>query len=380
MSEDCSLASMEEAWLEQGNSNNTDKMCASNNNNNNNDNDGPAPISSVTENENFRPFVLTPIHEVPTRSRLHTAETDLIQNFKKTMNSAMAAAVVAPTASTASRRNDFPSSFRDDDFPRDEASSVVSSLSKDDSLLARPPIMSSSDHVGATSSPPTEVSIPCDTPTFMETTPEWLSLRETCSSSSSADVTRPNLVRDVSAPARLMAHNSFQRTTSSRGRVHVRTVLQSPKILRPTHGRNHSCPRMDFSIATYDSSGCSLDALFADDGTKSNRSMSPDSMKLVGNRKRRTPKSSTIASTGHGSSTTVPTVASSSSMTAGSKQSEDDHSMSAARSSMRKRNVVKEELKYVMNLVSAPIMKLPLLKKVDSGSSVDLTRAHGCLT
>jgi hypothetical protein len=67
-------------------------------------------------------------------------------------------------------------------------------------------------------------------------------------------------------------------------------------------------------------------------------------------------------------------------MTAGSKQSEDDHSMSAARSSMRKRNVVKEELKYVMNLVSAPIMKLPLLKKVDSGSSVDLTRAHGCLT
>jgi hypothetical protein len=136
---------------------------------------------------------------------------------------------------------------------------------------------------------------------------------------------------------------------------------------------------MDFSIATHDSSGCSLDALFADDGTKSNRSMSPDSMKLVGNRKRRTPKSSTIASTGHGSSTTVPTVASSSSMTAGSKQSEDD-SMSAARSSMRKRNVVKEELKYVMNLVSTPILKLPLLKKVDSGSSVDLTRAHGCLT
>jgi hypothetical protein len=376
MSEDCSLASMEEAWLEQGDSNNND-MCPSNNNNDYN-NDGTAPISSVTENKsNFRPFVLTPIHEVPTRSRLHTAETDLIQNFKKSMNSAMAAAVVAPTA-TASRRNDFPSSFQDDDFPRDEASSVVSSLSKDDSLLARPPIMSSSDHVGATSSPPTEVSIPCDTPTFMETTPEWLSLQETCSSSS-ADVARPNLARDVSAPARLMAHNSFQRTTSSRGRVHVRTVLQSPKILRPTHGRNHSCPRMDFSIATHDSSGCSLDALFADDGTKSNRSMSPDSMKLVGNRKRRTPKSSTIASTGHGSSTTVPTVASSSSMTAGSKQSEDD-SMSAARSSMRKRNVVKEELKYVMNLVSTPILKLPLLKKVDSGSSVDLTRAHGCLT
>ena len=357
-------------------------------------NGGAAPISPslVTENDNnFHPFALTPIHEAPARSRLHTAETDLVQNFKKTMNTAMAAAVKAPTITALRRNHKSQSSFHDD-----EASSVVSSLSKDDSLLARPPIVPSSN-TGATT-PPTEVSIPCEANSPFEETPDWLSLQQT-RSCSSADLTRPSLIsRDASAPAVLMAHNGWNRPTAAgpRGGVHhVRTSLLSPKILRPTHGRNQSCPRMDFSVAssTLDSSGSSLDALFSQDGT-SPRSMSPNSMRLLGNRKRlthhRRSKSSTTAYSGgcHASLTTAPTVASSSTMTAGSfhKQSkeeeeeeEDDTTVSTSRM-MRKRNVVKEELKYVMNLVSTPIMKLPLLKKVDTSPNVDLTRADGCLT
>lgn len=50
-----------------------------------------------------------------------------------------------------------------------------------------------------------------------------------------------------------------------------------------------------------------------------------------------------------------------------------------AEDAFRRRNVVKEELKYVIGFVSAPIKKIPLLKKAID-PNVELERKGGCLT
>lgn len=397
MSEAQSLSSVEKAWLQNDKnpasfSHNTDEQLVIER----------APSETRMEDD-FRPSVLTPIHEVPTRSRLHTAETDLIHNC-----CIQRATTTGDVPSRRSIATTAPAEEVADDMTRDDVSSVVSSLSKDDSFHPRPPQLA----VPARATlPPTEVSIPTSKEQQQQPeqeTPDWLSLQQPPQqhASSSSSLQRPYLQRDQSAPAVLM--DPLWKRPAPR----VRTVFASPKgVVRPTLGRNQSCPaspRMDFSIAskttfstmtgTSSSCGDSIDALFNNTETDS-LSLSPKSQRLLGERKMRTHRR--VKSMGQSSLLTAPTLPSTS--YAGSESSLARRNRSTleasrklteytgasdgtaccsiqAEDSFRKRNLVKEELKHLRTMVATPIKKLPLIKRVDPQQNLDLTRSGGCLT
>jgi len=389
MSEAQSLSSVEKAWLqgEKTMFSSSPRQLATRECN-------AAPIAAETRmDDDFWPSVLTPIHEIPTRSRLHTAETDLIQNCRR--------AVSMPNASRPHLAK-APSAEELDDTTRDDVSSVVSSLSKDDSLLPRPNLIRGPSLGGGEASPPTEVSIPNQgkEQSKDDTLPDWLSLQQPMLQQQPlqprSTLQRASLLRDSSAPAILMERSPPPR---------VSTVFASPRVLRPTLGRNQSSPgiHMDFSVtskhSTVSSCGDSIDALFNND--TDSLSLSPNSAKLLEGRKMRSHHGA--RSCGTHSHITAPTLATSSSY-AGSEGSSVRRSKSAreasrmlseftgaddgaaccsiqAEDSYRKRNLVKEEFRYVMNLVSQPIKKLPLMKKVDPQRHLELQRRKGgCLT
>jgi hypothetical protein len=117
--------------------------------------------------------------------------------------------------------------------------------------------------------------------------------------------------------------------------------------------------------------------------------------KLLGDRKKRTlcrvqSNSSVGSFVGQSSFTTAPTVSSSytGSETYSARKSKASVEASrrgaycaiSAEDAPRKKNVVKEELKYMIGLVASPIRNLPLLKKGDSARNKNLTRSGGCLT
>lgn len=386
-----------------------------------------ASESRLEDDDCFRPSVLTPIHEIPTRSRLHTAETDLIHNHCIQQASSMLQSNSLSVENEEDENESINKKGEDvadaDDTTRDEVSSVISSLSKDDSLRPRPnrlmavPSVHSRNIISSNyraALPPTEVSIPTTSTGTeqqqqpQEGAPEWLNLQQSSPSTTRPLLQRPSLSRDASAPAALMDPRW------KRPAPRVRTVFASPKVVRPTLGRNQSAPitprRMDFSIAsssknstTLSSCGDSMDALFLNDSDS--LSLSPNSYKLLGDRKHRkchsfgNPSSTSI---GHNSFLTAPTTTSSSTYT-GSQSSSVRRTKSALEASrkisdytgasdgaaccsiqaehaFRKRNLVKEEIKHVVSVISTPIKKLPIIKKVDPQQNLELQRAKGCLT
>lgn len=341
-------------------------------------------ISPIHEIRDFSRRMLSPIHEIPTRNRFDTAETDQICNYVRSDT---------PVAMTQ-----FLSKQDEDDSQGDDASSVVSSLSKDDSLLAQPvvtPLVIQGDI-----SPPTEVSIPAKG----EDTPDWLMMEHEVTQpilrrdqSLPSNVVRPALHRDQSAPSVMMRTALFPPAPSAR------TVMSSPSLPRPAHGRNHPSPPMDFSIAcssirTSNSSLVAESLDFIEGATQWDG-------RLLGDRKRRTmcrvqSNSSVGSFVGQSSFTTAPTVSSSYTGSETCSARKNKASVEASRKlvshlgaddgvaccalraeeAYRKKNVVKEELKYMIGLVSSPIRNLPLLKKGDSPQNVNLTRSGGCLT
>jgi hypothetical protein len=308
--------------------------------------------------------LLSPIHETPTRNRLDTAETDQIRNFVRSLDM-----TVTTTQLPTSQDDDDDD---DDDQRDDDAFSIVSSLSKDDSLLPRPVFAASV--VQGDACPPTEVSIPGvngkDSPEWLTMEPKVMQPMLRGNQSLSSNMARPILYRDQSAP-------SFLETTSPR--FLSPPPPSKPNSPRPTHRRTYTSP----SIAS-----SSWDSL-----------SDPATCKLLEGRKKRTfvrvqSASASVGSiVGHSSLTTAPTVSSSfaestscykSTVEACRKLSSytgADDGISCctinAQDAYRKKNVVKEELKYMIGLVASPIR---LLKKADPARAVNLQRSGGCLT
>lgn len=168
---------------------------------------------------------------------------------------------------------------------------------------------------------------------------------------------------------------------------HVRTVLPSPQIPRPTFGRNQSCPTttMDFSIFGSSKASTTLPSMYSHDTTPpaaillngeatdaSYRSGMIDSIvthnsQLLGQRPRRHHRSKSIASASIGSSlTTAPTATSTISGTTASSRV----------TQYLRESPVRKEFKYMLNCISSPIRKIPLKRQ----DSVRLQRSKGCLT
>jgi hypothetical protein len=306
--------------------------------------------------------VLSPIREIPTRSRLDTAETDQIRNFVRSPDIYVAATQLL---TVSSRIED------DDQRDNDDILSTVSSLSKDDSLLP-PPVIAESVVQGETCLP-TEVSITVKG----NDTPEWLTIEPIVmqptlrgDQSLSSNVVRPVLCRDQSAPPVLVK-------VSPQSPPHPPpSTLISPC---PSHRRNYTSPSLESS---------SWDSL-----------SDPATCKLLEGRKKRTlvrvqsANGSVGSFVGQSSLITAPTVSSpftesticyKSTAEACRKLSHytgaDDGiacCTANAEDAYRKRNVVKEELKYILGLVASPIR---LLKKADSARNANLQRSEGRLT
>lgn len=310
--------------------------------------------------------VLSPIREIPTRSRMDTEETDQIRNFVRSPDIHVAATQLL----TISIR------IEDDDHrDNDDTLSAVSSLSKDDSLLPRP-VLADSVVQGETC-PPTEVSITVkgnDTPEWLTIEPEPTVMQPMLrlDQSLSSNVARPVLCQDQSAPPVQVLV-----TASPQSLPHPpASTLIHPC---PSHRRNYTSPSLESS---------SWDSL-----------SDPATCKLLEGRKKRTfvrvqsANGSVGSFVGQSSLITAPTVSSSftesticykSTAEACRKLShytgaEDGIACCTinAEDAYRKKNVVKEELKYMIGLVASPIR---LLKKADSARNVNLHRSGGCLT
>jgi hypothetical protein len=309
--------------------------------------------------------VLSPINEIPTRNRLDTAETDQICNFVRSPDMA-----VVTTQVLASPYED------DDQRDNDDVLSIVSSLSKDDSLLPRTVLFPSV--VQGETCPPTEVSITVkgnDSPEWLTIEPNvmqpLLSRELSRDQSLSSNVPHQLLRRDQSAP-------SVLETISHRFDPH--SPQSKPNSSRPTHRRNYTSPSLE-SVSSWDSLS------------------DPATCKLLKGRKKRTlvrvqsANASVGSFVGQSSLTTAPTVSSSFTESTSCYKSTaeacrklsaytgaDDGSACCtikAQDAHRKKNFVKEELKYMIGLVASPIR---LLKKADSARNVNLQRSGGCLT
>lgn len=324
---------------------------------------GMVPIEDVAEarredthDDRFRGLsrrILSPIHEIPTRNRFDTAETEQICNYVRSD---------PPVAMTQ-----FLTKQDEDDIQGDDASSVVSSLSKDDSFLAYPAL--DPPVVREDVSPPTEVSIPV----MKEDTPDWLMVVK-------SEVRQPILHRDQSLPSKSV-RPLLHRDQSAP------TVMMRTALFPPASSARTVMSRSNFSLVA--------------ESFDFGEGVSQWDSKLLGDRKKRTlcrvqSNCSVGSFVGQSSFTTAPTVSCSYSGSETCSARKNKASVEAARKlvshlgaddgiscctiraeeAFRKRNVVKEEIKHMIGLVSSPIRNLPLLKKGD----VNLTRSGGCLT
>ena len=167
------------------------------------------------------------------------------------------------------------------------------------------------------------------------------------------------------------------------------TDIMSPALTRPTMNRHHSCPNK--SAAPFPSVGVTTCHAFHnyDDHSVAQQSQHSD---LLGYRKRRIRSPSCGASiisvgtfVGQSSLKTAPTISSEFTFDASIIKRNFQSAHHAEKlmlehagldSLIRKRNVVKEEIKYFFGVVASPIRKIPFLKP----KPVQLQRSNGTLT
>lgn len=344
--------------------------------------DEPTKSREIEEDE---PLTLSTAAQ-PMRQRLDTEETRRIRNGMSPPDETPAIQVYTP-ASDAESRNEMEAL----DLCEDDGNSVVSSLSNDEDSLFRarrnaklPPIRESRvDLAGADNLPPVEVAIP----------------------TSASKPERPESRMDE-----LIANLALSHSRSHESPPRLVTRGPSPSVLRPTLGRNKSCPvTMDFSVTSsnYSSIARSEDTIIVNgsvvggvknrDGDSWDR-MHPKDSRLLGDRKRRVHRRNNTGteislgsivgqSTLHTANTSMASYTDSeassvrkalkSAVSAGEKLlnytgAADGIACCQAR---RPQNVVKKELKFVVGQLTSPIRKIPLFRE----KKADLKRAKGSL-